>query len=113
MAVYVVNLVIDQGVDFNQTFNLENSTSNSALNLTNYTGSAQLRKHASSSKSYTFTVAFPDRTGGAVKISMTDQITKRIKPGRYIYDVILTDGDGVKERVVEGSVLVRESATKE
>jgi len=50
MAVYVVNLVIDQGVDFTQTFNLENSASNSALNLTNYTGSAQLRKHASSSK---------------------------------------------------------------
>jgi len=44
---------------------------------------------------------------------MTDEITKRIKSGRYIYDVILTDVDGLKERVVEGSVLVRESATKE
>jgi len=113
MAVYVVNLVIDQGVDFTQTFNLENSASNSALNLTNYTGSAQLRKHASSSKSYTFAVSFPDRLNGTVNITMTDEITKRIKSGRYIYDVILTDVDGLKERVVEGSVLVRESATKE
>ena len=113
MAVYVVNLVIDQGVDFTQTFNLENSSTNSASNLTGYTGAAQLRKHSSSSKAYSFTVAFPDRSNGSVKISMTDQITRRIKPGRYIYDIILTDNNGLKERVVEGSVLVRESATKE
>jgi len=112
MAVYVVNLVIDQGVDFTQTFNLENSSTNAASNLAGYTGAAQLRKHSSSSKFYSFTVSFPDRAKGAVKITMTDSITKRIKPGRYIYDIILTDSNSLKERVVEGSVLVRESATK-
>ena len=113
MAVYVVNLVIDQGVDFTQIFNLENSTSNTASNLTGYTGSAQLRKHSSSSKSYSFTVSFPDRTNGALKLALSDITTKRIKPGRYIYDVILTASDGNKERVVEGSVLVREGVTRE
>lgn len=112
MAVYVVNLVIDQGVDFTQTFNLENSSTNAASNLVGYTGKAQLRKHSSSSKFYSFTVAFPDRLNGVVTVSMTDETTRRIKPGRYIYDLILTDGDGLKERVVEGSALVRESATK-
>lgn len=113
MAVYVVNLVIDQGADFNQTFNLESSVSNSALNLTGYTGTAQLRKHSGSSKYYEFTLTFPDRVNGAIKLSMTDTITARIKPGRYIYDIILTDSAGLKERVVEGSALVREGATKE
>lgn len=113
MAVYVVNLVIDQGVDFTQTFNLENSSTNAASNLTGYTGASQLRKHSSSNKSYSFTLSFPDRGGGVVKISMTDVQTKRIKPGRYIYDVILTDNTGLKERVVEGSVLVREGVTRE
>jgi hypothetical protein len=113
MAVYVVNLVIDQGSDFNQSFNLESSVTNAALNLTGYTGSAQVRKHASSSKFYDFTVSFTDRGNGTVKLSMTDTITSRIKPGRYIYDIILTDTSGLKERVVEGSVLVREGATKE
>ena len=112
MAVYVVNLVIDQGVDFTQTFNLENSSTNAASDLTGYTGAAQLRKHSASSKFYSFTVSFPDRVNGSVKITMTDTITKRIKPGRYIYDIVLTDQNSLKERVVEGSVLVRESATK-
>lgn len=113
MAVYVVNVVIDQGTDFAQTYNLESSTSNSALNLTGYSAVAQLRKHSSSSKSYNFTVSFPDRTGGQVKISMADTLTRTIKPGRYIYDIILTDTAGLKERVIEGSALVREGATKE
>lgn len=113
MSVYVVNLVIDQGADFNQTFNLQSNLTNSALNLTGYTGSAQLRKHSASRGKYDFTLTFVDRTNGAVKLSMTDTITSRIKPGRYIYDIIFTDTSGLKERVVEGSVLVREGATKE
>lgn len=113
MAVYVVNLVIDQGVDFAQTFNLENSTSNAPTDLTGCTGAAQLRKHSSSSKSYNFTVSFPDRINGVVRISLSDTISRRIKPGRYIYDFILTDNLGLKERVVEGSVLVREGVTRE
>jgi len=113
MAVYVVNLVVDQGVDFTQTLNLENGSTNAASDLTDYTGAAQLRKHASSRNSYSFTVTFQDRVNGVVKLTLSDDITKRIKPGRYIWDLILTDSNGLKERVVEGSVLVRESATKE
>ena len=112
MAVYSVNIVIDQGVDFTQSFTLESSASNAPTNLTGYTGAAQLRKHSASSKFYSFTVQFPDRVGGKVVITMTDEITKRIKPGRYIYDLLLTNSNGNKERVVEGSALVRESATK-
>jgi len=113
MSVYVVNLIIDQGTDFSQVFNLESSVTNAPLNLTDYTGSAQLRKHASSKKYYDLTVSFPDRGAGQVKLAMTDVITARIKPGRYVYDLILTDSAGTKERAVEGTVLVRESATKE
>lgn len=113
MAVYVVNLVIDQGADFNQTFNLQASVTNSALDLTGYTGSAQLRKHSASRGKYDFTLTFADRANGVIRLGMTDTITSRIKPGRYIYDIIFTDSTGIKERVVEGSVLVREGATKE
>ncbi len=112
MAVYVVNLVIDQGADFSQVFNLENDATASALDLTGYTGKSQMRKHASSTKKHDFTISFPDRTQGVVQVSMTDNTTKTIKPGRYIYDLILTDSGGSVERIVEGSALVREGATK-
>ena len=112
MAVYVVNLVIDQGTDFNQTFNLESDASDSALDLSGYTGAAQLRKHASSKKKHDFTVSFTDTTNGIVKIAMTDAVTAGIKAGRYIYDVLITDSGGLKTRIVEGSALVREGATR-
>ena len=44
MAAYVSNVVIDAGADFNQTFNLEDS-SNAPLDLTGYTGASKLKKH--------------------------------------------------------------------
>jgi len=44
MAVYVSNLVVDSGIDFNQVFTLESQNENSALNLSNYAVLSQLRK---------------------------------------------------------------------
>jgi len=112
MAVYVVNLVIDQGTDFTQTFTLEDDASGGSLDLAGYTGAAQLRKHASSKKKHDFAVAFPDRANGIVRIDMTDAVTTVIKSGRYIYDILLTDSGGSRTRIVEGSALVREGATR-
>jgi hypothetical protein len=112
MAVYIVNLVINQGADFNQTFDLT-AANEQPLLLTNYTASAQMRKHAGSKNAYNFTVEFTDRASGQIKISLTDVITRRIKPGRYVYDIILTDSNGEKSKVLEGQALVRESATRE
>jgi len=112
MSVYVVNLIIDQGTDFSQTFDLT-ATNGQALILTSYTASAQMRKHAGSKNKYDFTVEFTDRANGQIKISLTDTITRRIKAGRYVYDIILTDSNGSKTKVLEGQALVRESATRE
>ena len=39
-----INLVLDQGVDFEATFTVRNEDS-SALNLTGYTGEPKIRKH--------------------------------------------------------------------
>ena len=40
MSVYVVNIVIPSGADFEQTFTLESSESNSYIDLRNYTGAS-------------------------------------------------------------------------
>jgi hypothetical protein len=53
-AVYTSNLVINAGTDFSQVFSLENNTSSSDLNLTNYSVNALLRKHHGSSSSTVF-----------------------------------------------------------
>ena len=112
-AVYVSNIVINAGTDFSQIFSLENSTSSSNLNLSSYTMSAQMRKHSGSSSATIFAASIFDPIAGNVSISLGSTITTSLKPGRYVYDVIITDNiTGIKTRVVEGMALVREGVTR-
>ena len=111
MAAYVSNIVIDQGADFNQTYNLENSA-NAPLDLTGYTATSVLKKHPQSLlDTATFTCSFPNRTQGQLKISLGSTITPTLKPGRYSYDVLLKDSSNLKSRIVEGSALVTAGVT--
>jgi hypothetical protein len=111
-AVYVSNIVINQGSDFSQVFNLADS-SNDQIDLTGFTLSAQIRKHAGSSVSVDLnpTVVTPSTQGG-IRITLTDVQTSTLKPGRYVYDILITDTSGLKTRVVEGSAIVREGVTR-
>ena len=110
MAIYVANITIPGGADFNQTFFLE-SVANTPLNLTGYTGYAKLKKSpASLNTAATFTVSFTGNIAGKVKISLGSSITSTLRPGRYCYDILLNSGTA-KTRVVEGSALVTAGIT--
>ena len=110
MAIYVVNITIPGGADFQQTFFLE-SVANTPLNLTGYTGNAKLKKSpASLNTTATFTVSFPNPSDGKVKISLGSSITSTLRPGRYCYDILLDSGT-TKTRVVEGSALITAGIT--
>ena len=111
-AVYVSNLVINAGATFSQQFDLAQSDDSTPLNLTGYTIAAQIRKHAGSSSSVSFTASAMDALNGLVLISLTPEETASLKTGRHVYDIVITDAAGDKTRVVEGSVLVREGVTR-
>jgi hypothetical protein len=110
-AVYVSNIVINAGTDFSQTFTLESSNSNSALDLSGYSVDAQMRKWSGSSTSYTFTTSIVSSSEGKINILLDSSITSTIKPGRYIYDILITK-NSITTRVIEGMVLVREGVTR-
>ena len=113
MAVYVSNIVINTSTTFSQTFTLENINTNAALNLTGYSARSEMRKHSGSTTGITtFTVSFPDRTNGHVQIGLTTTQTAALKPGRYVYDLLIDDGNGTIDRVVEGMALVSQGATR-
>lgn len=113
MAVYVSNVVVDCGIDFSATFGLEDIYTNSALNLVGFGVSAQMRKHYGSSSYVSFASTISDSEGGKITISLTDTETLSIKPGRYVFDVILTLGaNGKKYKAVEGMALVRAGVTR-
>lgn len=111
-AVYVSNLVVNTGSTFNQTFTLENAESSAALNLTGYTVKSQMRKHSASTTATDFTSTISNATGGQIQVGLTSTTTAALKPGRYVYDVIITDNVASITRVIEGSVLVREGVTR-
>ena len=113
MAVFVSNIVIEQGFDFETTFELEDTTSGDYLDLTGYSVEAQLRKTYTSSTSVSFgsTVILPANSG-KVKISLASTETSLLKPGRYVYDIKLTTVSGTLTKAVEGAALIRAGVTR-
>lgn len=105
MSARNVNLVLEQGVDFQATFTIRNQN-NTPLNLTGYSGISLVKKHSSSSVSYPFTLSFPDRLNGKIIVSMDYNLTSQIEPGRYVYDVVLISPNSYRSRAVQGNVLV-------
>jgi len=112
MTVYVANIVINGGADFSQTYDLADANTNSAKDLTNHAVSSQMRKHAAAVGVTTFTTTIVNPTGGQIRIGLTTSQTAALKPGRYVYDVMLTAPDASMTRVIEGMSLVREGVTR-
>ena len=112
MAVFSTNLVIYKFTDFEQTFLLEDSQSNSAKDLTGFTGTCKMQRTLNLGSLTEFTISFlNDRTLGKVRISLTDTQTANIADGKYFYELMLTDPSGAVERVIEGVVIVKHPVT--
>lgn len=104
------NLIIDQGATYNTTVTLTDNDGN-AINLTGYSGAAQMRKSYTSSTAYSFDVLIGD-SSGTITLSMSANTTASIPGGRYLYDVELTDTSENISRVFEGIVTVNPNITR-
>ena len=104
------NLVIDQGTTYTTTLTLtdENGV---PLNLAQATASSQIRKTYSSSMAVTFATAINVQMG-EITLSLTANQTSSMTPGRYVYDVELTEYGNTITRVVEGVVTVTPQVTR-
>jgi hypothetical protein len=104
-----VNLVIDQGTTFTTsiTFNDENGNT---INFSTYSGSAQMRKHFTSSNSTSFSVSLT--SNGVVTLSLTANQTGNLVAGRYVYDLEVTDASNQISRLIEGIVTVTPNVTR-
>ena len=111
MAVFSTNLLIYKHTDFEQTFILEDSQSNSAKDLTGFTGSCKMQRTLNLGSLTAFNLAFTNRALGKVRISLSSTQTANIADGKYFYELMLTDPNGVVERVIEGVVIVKHPVT--
>jgi hypothetical protein len=106
MAVYAANLIIDRGTDFECEFGL-NDNDGLNFNLTNYRVFSKIRKHRESENFISFNTSIISRTQGIIKLSLPRWVSAKLKPGRYVYDVIVVDFNNLKTIVLEGDILVQ------
>ena len=111
MAVFSTNLVIYKYTDFEQTFMLEDSSTNSAKDLTGFTATCKMQRTLNLGSLTNFTLSFTNRSLGKVRISLTNTQTANIEDGKYFYELVLTDPSGIVERVIEGVVIVKHPVT--
>lgn len=110
MAVYVSNIVIEQGFTFETTFQLEDTRTGNLLDLSGYDVKSQIRKSYYSKNFVSFASTISDIETGEITIGLESNQTKLLKPGRYVYDVKLFNQSG-EYKAVEGSALVRAGVT--
>ena len=110
---YAVNLNIYGGATFSDKFTITNPNG-SAFRLDtgssgDWTGSAALSKSvavgATLGVTTAFTVGITSAAGGVITLSLNSAVTRNLKPGRYVYDILVSSGSTVYN-IVNGNVLV-------
>ena len=104
------NFTVQRRADFPLRLTFKDSTG-SAINLTGFTVLAQVYDDSRTTKYADFTVAYTNRAGGIVDISLSDTDTANFTPEILRYDVLLTDGSGNKEYYLEGTLFISEGYT--
>lgn len=108
----ISNLFVDAGSDYSVIITIKNSAG-SAYNLTDYTIRSQMRKSYSSSVAHNFNASVYDAPTGKIKLALTASESEAIPPGRWLYDVEITQGaTGPKKRILEGIVTVTPQITQ-
>lgn len=111
MAAYL-EITIEQGANLTSVVTV-NDAQGDAVNLTTYSASSQLRKSYYSSSANTLTATVTGNANGQITLSMTAANTALLTPGRYVYDLVITNStDNSKTRVIEGTAIVLPSVTR-
>ena len=104
------NFTVDRRADFPIRLTFKDS-SGSAIDLTGYTVAAQVYDESRSTKYADWTVAYTNRSGGIVDISLSDTDTATFSPSILFYDVLLTEPGGNKNYYLEGKLFISEGYT--
>ena len=112
------DLVIDQYATFKTAFRWETKSTGQPVNLTGFSAAMQIRRtpaDATALVSLTSAVnggLVIEGTAGRVRIEIPASTTATLTPGRYVYDLVLTDLSSKKKRLVEGVVIVDAGVTR-
>lgn len=112
MAIYA-NLSIDQGATFTSIVSVK-TPDGFPFDLTDYTVEGQVRKSYFSTTSIPFDIIISNALAGTISLELSATVTATLKPGRYVYDILITNfSTNEVIRVIEGQVEVNPGVTRE
>jgi hypothetical protein len=109
------NITCPQGATFDKTFTI--SVNGSRMNLTGYTAAMQVRETYDSTSTLLSLVSVADGitlggTAGTILVTIASTATSAIPAGYYSYDLEITSGGGVTDRLLEGKFVVTPQVTR-
>lgn len=106
------DLTLDAGTDFTSNLDLL-ADDGTPINLTNYVFESQVRKsYYSINATANIIMTVVDAANGNVSMSLDAANTANIAPGRYVYDILVTDSSNNKSRLAEGILTVTPRVSK-
>jgi len=94
------NMNANQGAGFDRLFKLKDGNGNT--DITNYTFTAKIKPHHTSSTSVAFTVTVTNASHGEFRLTLTDTQTSAMVAGTHQYDLIADDGAGGVDTLIRG-----------
>ena len=104
------DMTIQRAADPSVSVTLKDS-GGSAVNLTGYTLASQVWSTERTTKAADATCTVTSASGGAFDWKLTDTQTALLTLDEYKYDVLLTNGSGLKEYWIEGTIYMDEGYT--
>lgn len=106
------NIYIDQSTEWSVVIDVTDDADN-PFPLDGFTAKCQMRKSYFTSTAYDIPASvFGTPANGQIQLALTPAESAAFKSGRYVYDVIIRNGDdSVVKRAVEGIVHIRPAAT--
>lgn len=108
MAAIIYNIELSQGVSDQRIFQFK-QPSGDFLNLTGFTGKSEIRTTAGGTLVAEFDVQI---AGNEVILSLDSSTTASLKSGLYVWDLLLADSLGSRDRYVQGTVKINATVTK-
>ena len=105
------DMTIQRRSDHNVSVTLKDSN-NAAVNLAGYTLASQVWNPERTTKAADVTCTVTSTTGGTFDWKLTDTQTALLTLDEYKYDVLLTNGAGLKEYWIEGTIYMDQGYTR-
>lgn len=103
------NITLQRRADYSVTLQFKDSTG-TPLNLTGWSAAAQVWNEGRTTKYADFTITYTNRAQGTITLALTNTQTSSF-PDQTYYDVLLTNGSGLKEYYLEGVIYASEGYT--